>query len=257
MTTDFKPVIFLAFANDRADRVGYLRNLDTLLFHPIDTNEIDPLNAEHRFLVAYRAVLKGLHAALAVGQMVQLCFQAGVEFGQFPKDGPEMRLATERVLAAMQMAEFSQSFHQAYITTAWDAISHLALCISTPSPAVAASGVCLPTEAQTLKRKDQPLLVFSIFPQKDSLYVQFSWHPEADAVMRAVTTDIVSASGERQLYLLSKFILKYTETFTLKPSIYESFSKPQVGEIMRYFLANAVGREEWDDPRLYLFGPVN
>jgi hypothetical protein len=200
---------------------------DTLLFRAIDTNEIDPTNAEHSFLVAYRAVLKGLHAALAVGQM-------------------------------MQMFEFSQCFHQAYKTTAWDSIVHVTLCIPTLSPALAASGVCLPVEAQTLKRKNRPFLVFSIFPQNNSHFVQFSWLPEVDVVMRLVTKDIITASGDRQLHLLSKFILKYTETFTLKPSVYESFSRPQVDQITKYFLANAAGgRKDWDDPKLYLFGPLN
>jgi hypothetical protein len=231
---------------------------DTLLFRAIDTNEIDPTNAEHSFLVAYRAVLKGLHAALAVGQMIQLSFHKGVELGHFSEVGPEMTLATVHAIAAMQMFEFSQCFHQAYKTTAWDSIVHVTLCIPTLSPALAASGVCLPVEAQTLKRKNRPFLVFSIFPQNNSHFVQFSWLPEVDVVMRLVTKDIITASGDRQLHLLSKFILKYTETFTLKPSVYESFSRPQVDQITKYFLANAAGgRKDWDDPKLYLFGPLN
>jgi hypothetical protein len=86
--------------------------------------------------------------------------------------------------------------------------------------------------------------------------VEFAWLPEADAVMRRATEAIATATGDHQLYLLSKFILKYTETFTLKPSVHETFTKPQLEAITDYFLANSVGnRAEWDDPKLYLFGP--
>jgi hypothetical protein len=103
-----------------------------------------------------------------------------------------------------------------------------------------------------------PFLVFSMFPQGHSLYVQFSWLPPVEVVMRESIDGIVTARGNHQLYLLSKFILKYTETFTLRPSVYGSFTKQQVEEMTRYFVANSTGgRDEWDDPKLYLFGPVS
>lgn len=236
---------------------GLCSDHDSHLFRPIDTNEIDPANAEHRFLVAFRAVLKGLHSAAAVGGMVQECLRKGVELGHLFEDGPEMEITTEYVIAGIMMMEFAQCFHQIYVARAWDALTSETLRIPAP-PVLAASGVFLPVEAQGIKRSDRPFLIFSTFPQSGSLYVQFSWLPEADAVMRSVIKDIVVASGERQLYLLSKFILKYTETFTLKPSVHESFTKQQVDAIKNYFLANAAGvRAEWDDPKLCLFGPVN
>lgn len=75
-------------------------------------------------------------------------------------------------------------------------------------------------------------------------------------MMRRATEAIATATGDHQLYPLSKFILKYTETFTLKPSVHEMFTKPQVEAITDHFLANSVGnRAEWDDPKLSLFGP--
>jgi hypothetical protein len=235
---------------------GLCSEHDTLLFRPIDTSEIDPANPEHRFLVAYRAVLKGLHAAAGSAQMVQLSFQKGVERGQFAKDGPEMMLATTQFIAATYMFEFAQCFHQAYVTAAWDQVSYETLMVPAPAPVIAASGVCLPTEAGLApKRQDRPFMAFSMFPQNGQLFVEFAWLPEADAVMRRATKNIVATAENQQLYLLSKFILKYTETFTLRPSLYETFTQPQVAAMTEYFLANAAGnRAEWDDPKLYLFG---
>lgn len=229
---------------------------DTQLFKPIDTSEIAPANPEHRFLVAYRAVLKGLHSALGSAQMVQLSFQKGVELKQFAEDGPEMLVATGQIIGSMYMFEFAQPFHMAYVAGAWDQVRYETLMVPTP-PAVAASGVCMPTEAgPEPKREDRPFLAFNIFPQNGQLFVEFAWLPEADAMMRRATEAIATATGDHQLYLLSKFILKYTETFTLKPSVHETFTKPQVEAITDYFLANSVGnRAEWDDPKLYLFGP--
>jgi hypothetical protein len=236
---------------------GLCSEHDTFLFRPIDTNDIDPANPEHRFLVAYRAVLKGLHAAAGSAQMVQLSFQKGVELGHLAEDGPEMMLATTQIIAAMYMIEFADCFHKAYVAGAWDQVIYETLMVPTPAPVIAASGVCLPTEAGAApKRQDRPFLAFSIFPQNGQLFVEFAWLPEADAIMRRATKDILAAAEDSQLYLLSKFILKYTETFTLKPSVYETFTKPQVGAIAEYFLANAAGnRANLDDPKLYLFGP--
>src|SRR5690606_33961541 len=121
--------------------------------------------------------------------------------------------------------------------------------------------VCLPAQATPMLRADKnslPFLVFSIFPQGGSLYVQFSWLPQAESVMRRSIDGIVTAFGDHQLYLLSKFILKYTETFTLRPSVHASFTEQQVEEMRRYFVANSTGeRAERDDPKLYLFGPVS
>lgn len=237
---------------------GLCSEHDTLLFRLIDTNEIDPANPEHRFLVAYRAVLKSLHAAAASAQMVQLSFQKGVELGHLAEDGPEMLLATSQIIVAMYIAKFAQGFHQAYVEGAWDQVMYETLMVPIAAPAIAASGVCLPAEAGPApKWADRPFLAFSFFPQNSQLFVEFAWLPEADAIMRRVTEAIIAATGDHQLYLLSKFVLKYTETFTLKPSVYETFTKLQVEAITRYFLANAGGaRTEWDDPKLFLFGAI-
>ena len=43
---------------------GLCSEHDTLLLRNIDTNEIDPANAEHRFLVADRFILKRQHWAV-------------------------------------------------------------------------------------------------------------------------------------------------------------------------------------------------
>lgn len=236
---------------------GLCSEHDTQLFLPIDTNQIDPANPEHRFLVANRAVLKGLHAAAASAQMVQSSFQKGVELGEFAEDGQEMHVATTQIIAAMYMAEVAMRFHQVYVAGAWNHVQYATLMVPTAVPAIAASGVCMPTEAGPApNRSDRPFLAFSIFPQNGQLFVEFAWLPEADAIMGRATEAILSATGDQQLYLLSKFVLKYTETFTLKPSVYETFTAPQVEAITRYFLANAAGnRDEWDDPKLYLFEP--
>jgi hypothetical protein len=155
----------------------------------------------------------------------------------------------------------AQCFHQIYTTKDWGSLPSVTLHIPTSSPTLAASGVCLPIEAIPILRADNnslPFLVFSLFPQGHSLYVQFSWLPPVEVVMRESIDGIVTARGNHQLYLLSKFILKYTETFTLRPSVYASFTKQQVEEMTRYFVANSTGgRDEWDDPKLYLFGTVS
>lgn len=98
---------------------GLCSQHDTLLFRPIDTEPFDPTNSEHLFLVAYRSILKGLHASLSNMKMVQDAFDKGVELGQFSGDGPEWQQAAIPVLTAQQMDVFSGYFHDAYSTRNW------------------------------------------------------------------------------------------------------------------------------------------
>src|ERR1019366_8570060 len=119
-----------------------------------------------------RALLKGLHSALGAAQMVQMSFQKGVELGHFHEDGPEMLLATTNIIAGMQMFGVAQCFHHIYTTKDWGALPSATLQIPTPSPTLAASGVCLPAEAIPMLRADKnclPFLVFSIFPQDGTI----------------------------------------------------------------------------------------
>lgn len=251
--------LHVSFANVGRNRAttftGLCAEHDAQLFRPIDTQPIDDFNLEHLFLVAYRSVLKGFHSALHAGSMVQGIFAKGVELGVLPEDGEAMFAATMQLLGAFQFYPVVKHFHNLFATQSFERLNHVTLKLSAPHYGVAATGVFLPVEAEHKYDPDDPqLLVFNLFPMRDYLYVQFSWRPEADQAMRAAVAPIVAATGDYQLYLLSKFILKYTETFVLAPSLHESFSEQKIWTIQKYFLANANGdRHEWDDPSLYLF----
>jgi len=182
----------------------------------------------------------------------------GVELGEIAGDGMEMRIATMQLATAFQFYATVQAYRNIFTSNDWDALTHVTLSIKTSYPPLAATGVFLPIEAEKSFDPDAPsLLVFNIFPQDDSLLLFFTWHTENDAEMHAAIDSIVDAIGDYQLYLLSKFILKYTETFLLRPSAYASFTEDQIFAIQKYFAANALHeRDEWEDKQLFLFGPV-
>ena len=237
---------------------GLCSKHDKELFRPIDLSLIDPSNPEHLFLIAYRAVLKEFHANLQGASKVQEMFMKGVELGEFSRDGREMQIATEHFASAFQFYAQVQVYHSIFTAQKWTALRHVTRAIKTSYPPLAATGVFLPIEAEATFDPDAPsFLVFNVFPQEDELLLFFTWDTDNDSVMHAAIDPIVEAAGEHQLYLLSKFILKYTETFVLRPSTYDSFTKEQVFAMQRYFAANACNhRNEWDDKQLFLFARV-
>jgi len=234
---------------------GLCSDHDSELFRPIDTQEFSPTDPEHLFLIAYRSALKEFHAALHSGSMVQGIFAKGVELGALPEDGAAMMAATMQLLGAIKFYPFVKFFHHHFAARRFSDIRHQVLSLNAPNKAVAATGVFLPVEAESQYDPDDPqLLVFNLFPTQSGVHVQFSWRATDDVLMRRVISPIATATGEFQMYLLSKFILKYTETFALSPSLHASFEDARIEAIHKYFLANACGeRAEWDDPLLYLF----
>lgn len=238
---------------------GLCSKHDTELFRSIDLSPIDQSNPEHLFLVAYRAVLKEFHANLQAASKVQGMFMKGVELGAFSRDGHEMQIATMQFATAFQFYATVQAYHSIFRSRRWSALKHVTLAIQSSYPPLAATGVFLPVEAEATFDPDTPsMLVFNAFPQDGNLLLFFTWHTEHDDVMHAAINPLVDSAGEHQLYLLSKFILKYTETFVLRPSTYDSFTDEQIFAIQKYFVANANNqREEWDDKRLFLFARVH
>lgn len=238
---------------------GLCSTHDTELFRPIDLNPIDQSNSEHLFLIAYRSVLKEFHSNLQSASKVQSIFLKGVELGEFVEDGMEMMNATMQLASAFQFYTTVQAYRSIFTSKDWDALKHVTLSIKTPYPPLAATGVFLPIEVEDEFDPDSPsLLVFNIIPQADELLLFFTWHTENDAAMHAAIDPIAEATDDHQLYLLSKFILKYTETFVLRPSTYASFSEDQIFAMQKYFAANALHeRDEWNDKQLFLFGPVS
>lgn len=237
---------------------GLCSKHDTELFRSIDLNPIDQSNPEHLFLIAYRAVLKEFHANLQAASRVQGVFMKGVQLGEFPRDGREMQIATTQLATAFQFYATVQAYHSIFTARRWSALKHVTLAIQASYPPLAATGVFLPIEAEATFDPDTPsMLVFNAFPQDGNLLLFFTWHTENDDVMHTAINPIVESVRDHQLYLLSKFILKYTETFVLRPSTYESFTEDQIFTMQKYFVANANHqREEWDDKRLFLFARV-
>lgn len=106
----------------------------------------------------------------------------------------------------------------------------------------------------SLKRPEQKFLVLNVFPQKKDTIILLSYLRDHQKDLRPYANEIINASGEYQLYLLSKTILRYCENFVISPQHFKSFSSQKVDAIKIFYLETAKG-SDYDDnnEKLMLF----
>lgn len=74
--------------NEATTFTGLCDEHDREIFRPIDTNDINIENQQHLFLLAYRAVLRGLHATMEGVLKIQSVYLKRVELDLDPKNQP-------------------------------------------------------------------------------------------------------------------------------------------------------------------------
>lgn len=122
---------------------GLCNEHDTLLFLPIDTKPIEISNQEHLFLLAYRSVLRELHAQCRNAIALQNFYINGVELGYFDhkeKDYPMMS-ATNWLLGAHGFYNFACLWGEVYLSQNFEQIQHQIIKIPNTKPTFAVSSV--------------------------------------------------------------------------------------------------------------------
>lgn len=239
---------------------GLCSKHDNMLFQPIDDNEFDLKNSEHLFLLAYRSVLKGLHAAMKAAVDVQSGYIRGVQLGKFQADTPDPDpvglLATEKLFSAYQFDMYKVLYDEAFITKSWQKVHNYTFGIETEIPTLAASSV-FSTDFFSNKTNGLAYVALNVFPQGGKTHVVFSClKRHKDDVLRYLRNHKIFDQKNLPA-TLSKLILKKCENFVLSPIIFEKFSLKQIEVMENYFLLSAIDHEiKIEDPRLYLFGRV-
>ena len=95
------------------------------------------------FLLAYRAVLREMHASAAVGVRSQLLYQTFVEAGRLPRDQPSPlgMFAVERLMVAYETHLYQSAFDEAYLHSEFGVLEHDILTLDDVRPSVGAAGL--------------------------------------------------------------------------------------------------------------------
>jgi hypothetical protein len=230
---------------------------DTELFKPIDTSPVDIRSAEHLFLLAYRSVLKESHATRKSVVDTQGLYKLGAKHGLYSLDGPSEpgMLAVEQMINAYLVEETKRHFDAAYLSKRWSALRHSVLSLKT-QPCLAVSSM-LSTDILSTHVDGPAYVALNVFPHDDHTVAVFSCLAQDSGLMAERFSALFAASGQYQLYELSKLILRRCENLVIAPRHYESFSSRQRQAIEEYFRKNTGGHEfKAENPEIFLFGAV-
>jgi hypothetical protein len=234
---------------------GLCEHHDRRLFAQIDASDLDWLRAEHRFLLAYRAVLYELHATCRAAWQLQHAYMRRVKLGLSPPNETSRagRIATGRLIVAFETYQYKQPFDKAHLVRDFSAVEHDLLMLKTARPTVAASVMFtidhLHRDAEVVRA------CMTILPVSQTLTAcLFSYLPADADLARAALRPIFEARDEDQKYLLSKRLINSAQNFVLSPRFVDAWSPSKRKAVLKYFLHTALSDDlAHDDPELTLF----
>jgi hypothetical protein len=228
---------------------------DHQLFTVIDSGEIDTDNAEHAFLLAFRAVLYEVHATSAAAWQLQMGYLKRTELGLDPKDEPSEAgiMATHRMIVAYETFMYKQKFDAAYLTGDFSILTHDVLTLNATRPTIAASTLF---SLDHLIRGDETVHVcLTILPLQHSKTVAvFSYLNEDAELARSELQPVLAAPADERAFQLSRRLLNNCQNFVLSPTYFASWPPEKVAAITNYFVKTLLHDDlSLNDPQLMLF----
>ncbi len=231
---------------------------DGKLFDPIDNSKFDPTNNEQLFLIAYRSVLRELHAKMKSAADIQKQYSRGVELGRFDPnvyDAP-MMISIVTMVEAYSFYRYKFSFDSIYGNSAYSEIAHNVEFFNNLTPSIAVSATYSHIDnIKTLDdRQDPKCISLNVFPDDNGVYIIFSYRKEHKNIVLPHITRVLQAERHYKLYLISKLILMYCENFVISPGFYKNLSDNRKKAIGVYFSNNIMGdKKDSENVDLYLF----
>ena len=247
-------VRFHRIGNNKATTfTGLCARHDNALFRVIDDHLPDIKDAEHLFLLAYRATLREYHVALEAACMVQSTYLKRVAVGLSPPSEPDPTglLAIDQLHKAYDCYEFKRNFDQLYLANDWNNLEHRVLVFPSQSPSIAVSSLFSLDE---LDAPHLPRVVLNVFPSNANVVAVFSAIPKDAQFADVYLQRLLTAEPYLQRYLLSKLILQCCDNFVVHPHYYASMSLERRAAVCGFFSLTLLKNEEdHEDRRLYLF----
>lgn len=241
--------------NKASTFAGLCAEHDRRIFAPIDTQEIEQGNPEQLFLLAYRAVVRELHATMEGAVKVQTGYLKRVELGLSPSNQPSKMgmFAVQRMIVSYETFQYKAEYDKALLTRSFDLIQHDILTLENQPPTVAASALF---SLDNLRVQDDVVrVVLNILPQKnDTTVVIFSYLRRDAASARSALSRIFNATGHFQKYGLSRTLLNYCDNFVIAPAYFSKWSDRKRAVIGEYFAKTVFENDlSYEDEDLFLF----
>lgn len=209
---------------------------DRSIFRPIETSEIDVTNPRHLFLLAYRAVLRELHATLEAAIKTQLGYQKKGEVGLIPVNTPtpEGMAAVKARMLAVDTYEYKRLYDQALLADDLSAFSHRVLFFSGLAPTIAVNSLFHAGEGR---------LALNVFPTQQGVAAIFSHHASDARAVAPFVDDLPTTCQPGDLERLSSLVVVNCENFVLAPAFVRHLTKKQQQQVLDLALATLHTRE--------------
>lgn len=234
---------------------GLCNNHDTKIFYKIDTQPIDLSNAEHVFLLTYRAILKELATLIKTAKAMQRSYLYKVELGEVSGTEP----STEGIIPVIQIGkaydfyEYKKKFDNLYLTKEFSKIRWKYLELYN-EPTFAVSSIFTPMEMSSNINEEPERISVNIFPYEDKIHALFSCLAEEEKQMNTYTDPIFQASDYYQKYLISKLVLRNCENIVFSPDFFSKWSMEKKENILAFFKMTMFGDyDNFEHKDLYIF----
>ena len=239
--------------NNASTFTGLCRTHDNNIFRPIDDSFPDHENAEHLFLLAYRAVLREYHVVLQNAIRFQSTYQKSVESSLSPEHEPSNlgMIAISHRLNAYEMHVYKTLFDRAYLGQDSSALEHRVIQFANQAPTFAVSSLF---SLDDVDAPDTPRVALTVYPRESGVVAVISATQTDSPFVFHLFRRLFDTSLDHQKYLLSKIVLHCCDNIVISPDFYDHLPD-DTKEAMISFYTKTIIKNAWDheDPRLFLF----
>ena len=242
---------------------------DTELFSPIENGPVDPEDLEHRFLLAYRSVLKQTHTAVVSHRIAQA---RAKEFGQELSElvrrrpllaggHPSIEHAEAVFRVAVQgsrehrssMEQHKLAHDQAYNSDNFYDLDHKVIKLPAYAGVHLAANSLFSSEKYSPKNSPYTFVALNVLPIDGRTWIVLSYPRALERLVLPVIEQL-NEQGKDLLGRVSRMVLRNSETFALKPQFLDSLPEDRQEAIVSYFLKTALDPSyETNDPKISLF----
>jgi len=243
--------------NEASAFPGFCNQHDTQIFEPLDKRPLDPTDQEQLFLLAYRGVSRELHATMSAASKIQSVHVFRVEQSIDPADQltPVGMKALEQMLFSFTTWQYrDRHYDEALRTRDFTGITHEVLTLENQRPALAVSSF-ISLDDMRPGDPNFPGVAVNILPVTDDTTLAiFSYARPIAGKVRSSLDRILTASGDRQKYELSKLIIARTSNFIVAPTHFRAWSADKVERLERSAVESVVAsRDPEEHQDLMLF----
>lgn len=237
---------------------GLCATHDNNLFQPIDDEGIDLGSEQHKFLVAFRTLLRELTAKATVSKRLAYAHSEATKLGGISEH--QLLEAEHRSMEAaaecIGLLEHIGNFWQAFRVSDWTKLSHTEIRLEGKAPGFACSALyAFEHDFSFLENQENyRTCALNVFGDEGDTVAIFSYLTRDSDYWTSHLAELQSLSGVYLEYRLSKLVLANSDNLVLRPSFYSSFSEEKKASISDFYGVNANPEKiDVEDRNLYLF----